>query len=49
MQFEDFNYALYNPYILVEKDSDAEDESVKGNQELTNKEITQARMNEYKF
>lgn len=28
MQFEDFNYQMYNPYILIEKESDEDTEEI---------------------
>ena len=39
MGFEDFNYSLYNPYILIEKDSSFDDDDKANDTVLTNKEL----------
>jgi hypothetical protein len=49
MEFEDYNYAVYNPYILIEdKEGDREVE-IEHESRLAEKEISYLKLPDYKF
>ena len=47
MQFEDYNYTMFNPYILIESKEDEADDEIKVN--LNERELTRARVPTYSF
>lgn len=47
MQFEDYNYALFNPYILIETREDEQPDKVQV--PFTERELNRARVPEYMF
>ena len=52
MEFEDFNYAVYNPYVLVADDGEVDHEDIMNSlnrEELSQQQVNSANFAKYDF